>query len=393
MDAAERQKILDAALDELDESDSDEEADRPKCNLDETVTPCSLSGSGQSPGVPYSLDYLAGIKSKDRNRRQSSAAAAESRCRPIFGPEPPSKQTNKEKAAHQGPLAGLNVADEAGLAASLEGMMKQFTDGLGPDFDESDLNGLGDLQNAEKAMEEMFQKILIGAGDATPKNSSGASDRVAASPPVCVGGDDGDISTKQNAPDSGGEEPDVDESINRLLDGINKASREPPTMPSSADIDPSQFEKFGEEMMSSIMKDFEKFGGSKDSDDAIDGVMKQLLSKDLMYEPMKEVSARFPKWLAENKEDLSEEDYQKYGTQYQFFQRIVHVYETEPDNFPRIQELMQQIQDFGQPPVDIIRSLAPELEFDSDGMPMMMGGGEGGIPGMPQMGNEQCVIS
>ncbi|EJK55676.1 hypothetical protein THAOC_24564, partial [Thalassiosira oceanica] len=44
MDAAERQKILDAALDELDESDSDEEADRPKCNLDETVTPCSLSG-------------------------------------------------------------------------------------------------------------------------------------------------------------------------------------------------------------------------------------------------------------------------------------------------------------------------------------------------------------
>ena len=391
---AERQRILDAALDELDESDSDDEADLPRSNLvDEPVTPApsSLSRSSPSPDVPYSLDYLAGIKSDDSSKRPSSGA--KSRSRPIFGPEPPPKQTNKEKASHRGSLAGLNVADEAGFATSLEGMMKQFTDGLGPDFDENDLNGLGDLQNAEKAMEEMFQKILMGGGEATPKNSSGGAARVAASPPVCVDSDDGDISTKPNAPDSGGDEPDVDESINRLLDGIKNVSKEPPTAPSSEDIDPSQFEKFGEEMMSSIMKDFEKFGGSKDSDDAIDGVMKQLLSKDIMYEPMKEVSARFPKWLAENKEDLSKEDYQKYGTQYQYFQRIVHVYETEPDNFPRIQELMQQIQDFGQPPVDIIKSLAPELEFDSDGMPMMMGGGEGGIPGMPQMGNEQCVIS
>ena len=391
---AERQRILDAALDELDESDSDEgEADLPRCNLDETATPCSLSGSNPGPDVPYSLDYLAGNKSNGMHKQPPKcSSAAESRSRPIFGPEPPPQQTNKDKA--RGSLAGLGAADdEADLAASLEGMMKQFTDGLGPDFDENDLNGLGDLQNAEKAMEEMFQKILVGAGDATPKSSSGAAAQVAASPPASVDRNGGDISSKQNGGPDSGEEPDVDESINRLLDGINKASREPPTMPSSADIDPSQFEKFGEEMMSSIMKDFDKFGGMKDSDDAIDGVMKQLLSKDLMYEPMKEVSARFPKWLAENKEDLSEEDYQKYGTQYQYFQRIVHVYETEPDNFPRIQELMQQIQDFGQPPVDIIRSLAPELEFDSDGMPMMMGGGEGGIPGMPQMGNEQCVIS
>ena len=31
----------------------------------------------------------------------------------------------------------------------------------------------------------------------------------------------------------------------------------------------------------------------------------------------------------------------RYGAQYQYFQRIVAVYETEPDNFPRIVELMQ----------------------------------------------------
>lgn len=33
----------------------------------------------------------------------------------------------------------------------------------------------------------------------------------------------------------------------------------------------------------------------------IDGVMKQLLSKDLMYEPTKLICEKFPEWLANNK--------------------------------------------------------------------------------------------
>jgi hypothetical protein len=30
-----------------------------------------------------------------------------------------------------------------------------------------------------------------------------------------------------------------------------------------------------------------------------------------MYEPMKDISERFPKWLAENKEKLNSEEYEK----------------------------------------------------------------------------------
>ena len=67
-------------------------------------------------------------------------------------------------------------------------------------------------------------------------------------------------------------------------------------------------------------------------------------------------------------------------------------------------ELMQDIQEYGQPPVEIIKELAPELQFDEEGMPMMdpMGGdGSGGMPGMmpgmpfPMGGpnGEQCCIS
>ena len=70
-------------------------------------------------------------------------------------------------------------------------------------------------------------------------------------------------------------------------------------------------EAMGEEMMESMMKELSAFGASGDADDVVDGMMRQLLSKELMYEPMKQVCDRFPAWLAASKAHLSEEEYQK----------------------------------------------------------------------------------
>ena len=58
-----------------------------------------------------------------------------------------------------------------------------------------------------------------------------------------------------------------------------------------------------------------------------------------MYDPMRQVCIKYPEWLAEAKSQLTEEEYTRYGTQYQYFQRIVAVYETEPDNYPRLMEV------------------------------------------------------
>lgn len=48
---------------------------------------------------------------------------------------------------------------------------------------------------------------------------------------------------------------------------------------------------------------------------------------------------------------------------------------------------------YGQPPADIIKELAPGLEFDEEGMPKMDGQGMG-MPGMPPFapGDEKCSI-
>lgn len=110
--------------------------------------------------------------------------------------------------------------------------------------------------------------------------------------------------------------------------------------------------------------------------------------------------------MIDNRRDLSESEYGNYGKQYQTFQKILAVYDTEPDNFPRLMELMYDIQYYGQPPFEIIRDLAPGLKFDENGMPIMPNMGAGMMPeGMPggeglpnltelsqQMAHGQCTI-
>jgi len=62
----------------------------------------------------------------------------------------------------------------------------------------------------------------------------------------------------------------------------------------------------------------------------------------------------------------------------------------------RLVEIMHDIQEYGQPPADIIKELAPGLEFNAEGMPVMphMGGNlMGHMPNVPFPEPQQCCIS
>lgn len=164
-----------------------------------------------------------------------------------------------------------------------------------------------------------------------------------------------------------------------------------------------KIEGVGETMMEEMMQQFQALGDREDYNEVIDGVMRQLLSKDLMYIPIQQICGKFPEWLAFHKESLRESDYCNYGKMYQAFQKILAVYDVEPDNFPRLMELMFDIQQYGQPPAEIIKDLAPGLKFDENGMPIMPNMGPGimpggdGFPGVTdvngQMAEGLCLIS
>jgi len=174
---------------------------------------------------------------------------------------------------------------------------------------------------------------------------------------------------------------EVDRSVAQTLEMLAESAKDMEGMNSA------QVEATGEEMMNNMIAEFEKLGEKEDFSTIVDGMMRQLLGKELMYEPMKQVCEKYPEWLAVQVDSLPKEEYERYGTQYQYFQRIVAVYETEPDNFPRIMELMHDVQQYGQPPAEIIKELAPGLEFNEEGMPIMPGMGQttmpSQMPGMP----------
>lgn len=89
----------------------------------------------------------------------------------------------------------------------------------------------------------------------------------------------------------------------------------------------------------------------------IETFMQQLLSKEVLEEPIKEICERYPKWLEENKSKISSEEYERFLTQYKLMKELTKVFETESGHSSKIIELMQKMQECGHPPDDIMRQL------------------------------------
>uniref|UniRef100_K3WTV4 Knr4/Smi1-like domain-containing protein n=1 Tax=Globisporangium ultimum (strain ATCC 200006 / CBS 805.95 / DAOM BR144) TaxID=431595 RepID=K3WTV4_GLOUD len=255
-------------------------------------------------------------------------------------------------------VAKVREEAESTLKASEENEMEQLKESMS--------KFLEDAQNPE------FQQVLEQAFRELGTNADGENIESLL----------GSLSAKNGAAGGGGNEDDDDDvsiGVAKTLQNMAKAAEDMEGMESA------KLEEMGEEMMEEMMKKFESMGEKSDFQDLVDGMMQQLLSKDVMYDPMKQICERYPEWLAEKESLLSKEDYERYGKQYQYFQQIIAVYESEPDNFARLSELMQEMQETGQPPSEIVKDLAPGLQFDDEGMPIMPNMGPGMIPGMAGM--------
>ncbi|KAF9602429.1 hypothetical protein IFM89_027558 [Coptis chinensis] len=101
----------------------------------------------------------------------------------------------------------------------------------------------------------------------------------------------------------------------------------------------------------------------EDMESIVETMMQQLLSKEILHEPMKEIGQRYPKWLEEHKSGLSKEEYDRYSHQYELIKNLNEVYENDPGNYSKIVDLMQKMQECGQPPNDIVKELAPDLDL------------------------------
>eukprot|EP00548_Thalassiothrix_antarctica_P014951 CAMPEP_0194173080 /NCGR_PEP_ID=MMETSP0154-20130528/7463_1 /TAXON_ID=1049557 /ORGANISM="Thalassiothrix antarctica, Strain L6-D1" /LENGTH=341 /DNA_ID=CAMNT_0038886001 /DNA_START=59 /DNA_END=1084 /DNA_ORIENTATION=+ len=150
-------------------------------------------------------------------------------------------------------------------------------------------------------------------------------------------------------------ESDVERTISKLLNEMNSSSA-------------SDEEKIIKELEQGL---FNEDDGEEGCDAMIEGMMQQLLTKDLMYEPIQQVTLKYPKWLEGKKNTLTEKEYADRCKQLECLRALMKVYETEPENSEKLMDLMKDVQEYGLPPEEIIAEIAPNLELGEDGVPKL----------------------
>lgn len=143
-------------------------------------------------------------------------------------------------------------------------------------------------------------------------------------------------------------------------------------------------DQVGEDELGQAFSAMSAEGQGDDFMPMMQGLMQTLLSKDILYPSLKEISAKYPAYLAENESKLEASELETYRKQYELMTNICVVFEEEEmedtpevknQRFEKLMDLMQQMQELGQPPKDIVGEMAPGLEFDQNGMPKLPGVG------------------
>ncbi|KAG7441538.1 Pex19-domain-containing protein [Guyanagaster necrorhizus] len=298
-------------------------------------------------------------------------------------PPPPTATTTFSERPHTNTLVDLPPKSILGSAKTELGSMAE-------DLDEDELT-TEFTRELVKGMEDLMRELQVEAGHSDSQGDT-EEDRIgllkAAWEAMLVegmNGEGGEDVQQMMGPDykpkdagrSGGDfQSKVKQTMDKLKQSESDLKAEDST--STSDLDLASIE--------AMLKDLgmEENGGLDASEESIDGffekMMGQLMSKEVLYEPLKELSDKFPGFLSNPPADLTSEDKQRYQTQMGYVQKIVALFEApgyddkNAADMKKVVDLMSEIQSYGAPPTSIMGPLPPGLGFGPDGLPQM---GEG----------------
>lgn len=134
-----------------------------------------------------------------------------------------------------------------------------------------------------------------------------------------------------------------------------------------------------EDMLSQLMAGLGGAGGDDlDMSKLLADMLEQLSSKEVLYEPIKDLNDKFPDYLKESKGTISDDDHEKYTKQYEITNQILAVFNApDYDNESReksdqVNRLLESLQELGNPPKELV---GDENDFPGLGG---LGGGDSG---------------
>ncbi|MCP8720162.1 MAG: peroxisomal biogenesis factor 19 [Asgard group archaeon] len=114
-------------------------------------------------------------------------------------------------------------------------------------------------------------------------------------------------------------------------------------------------------------------GGDMDMSKLLVDMLEQLSSKEVLYEPIKDLNTKFPEYLEKNKETLDDVKFKNYTKQYEITNDIVSIFEHESysdDNKTQreqVNTLLESLQELGQPPSELVGDAGDFLPGFGDG--------------------------
>ncbi|KAI8984600.1 Pex19 protein [Mycotypha africana] len=211
---------------------------------------------------------------------------------------------------------------------------------------------------ADEEMKKAFEKVWASFDNETPVPTASAPPTATTTTSSSKNKEDG--ATKKSA-------QSFQDTINKTMNKLKDSSKE---------IDSSMNEEAEDAFMAELMKQMESLADNGEFEGVLEGMMSQLMSKELLYEPMKDLRDKYPKWLEEHKDTIDKAEYEKYQQQMNMCQQIVAKYEAphfdEKDEVQakEIMDLMTKMQDLGQPPADLLGEMAPGINFgNTEAMP------------------------
>lgn len=115
-----------------------------------------------------------------------------------------------------------------------------------------------------------------------------------------------------------------------------------------------------DDMVSQLLSQMGDLGGDNNIDDTILNLLGQMSSKEVLYQPMKDMTVEYMKWFDGNEaaggSSVNEVDLKRYENQYETVKTIVGIYESPGyDNEKHKQEitnLLDTLEQLGESPVD-----------------------------------------
>lgn len=135
---------------------------------------------------------------------------------------------------------------------------------------------------------------------------------------------------------------------------VKEKKKEPPE---TMMVDEKEMDKFFASMTEKLNSaEMPKIDPSESVPQILD-LMQNLLSKELLYPALKDLSPKFEDWLKKNLTSLSKEDRRRYKEQLSKIHEIIDVFDDESledrERFEKNLVLMEQMQSLGAPPEEL----------------------------------------